>query len=341
MSRSMIPITPDITIEELRPQHASQLAELLNSATSILDHCTMFDHETVVEGVFNDESFHRKCDGHITDRQCIGAWQAGRLIGFVDTAVTSAFSNGQPVAQQPVSVLPQQRGANSYHGLIRTLILPKSAALASEVKALLLNLVESRWREGGIQSIFAFLPHGGYRQIQAGIGVLPAQWREHFRLLTESGYQLSQRYRAMKRPLDRFVEEIHPELPTSVETHDTPTGWNCELYYRRVNQIGRISLSGITPEAGQNQSQSRLDTIDPATSVAVVNELYINDEWRNQNLGKFLLRKAINDAQHRGYKALLIYLQQESHRGWSLLAQQGFQELEYRGYSFEKSLNGS
>lgn len=334
----MIPIVPDITTGELLPQHAAELAELLNRATRTIDHCAMFNSASAIADVLHNESFHPGSEGHISSRQCMGAWQAGRLIGFMDAAVTSAFNDAQPVLSSPTGVLPQQNAINVYHGIIRTLLLPDSVQLAGEVKQLLLDDIEVRWREGGIRSVLAFLPHGGYQQIQAGIGVLPAQWREHFRLLTESGYHLKERYRAMERTLDGFIEEIYPEIPVSVETRNTTRGWDCELYYRRINRIGRISLSGLVLEATLDNERPQSPPTDPGIPVAVINELHIDSEWRNQHLGKFLLRKAINDAQHRGYKAMLMYLQQESHRGWSLLAQQGFQELEYRGYSFEKSL---
>lgn len=335
----MIPFSPDITVREVDINDAGALAHLLNQATSDIDHCRANDADSVQSYILHDTQQEAGSSQQWQSRQCIGAWQAGRLIGFLDSALCSAIDDSPVVGLQAAGVLPQQTSPEAaYYGLIRAIILPNDSALAIAVKQSLLDPLEERSRDGGIESVYAFAPHTGYPYIQAGIGTLPAQWREHFRLLTESGYQLRQRYRAMKRPLHEFVEEIYPTISVSLETQNTPTGWECQLYHRRINRIGIIRATGISLDPEPTAANRPRIMTDALTPMAVINELHIDDEWRGQNLGKFLLRRAINDGRHRGYEEMLMYLRQDHHRGWSLLAQQGFQELDYRGYTFQKDL---
>lgn len=336
----MIPFSPDIIVREVHSSDSAALAHLLNHATSSIDHCRAYDAESVQSDILHDTIREPDDAKEWQSRECVGAWQAGKLIGFLESAVCNAIEDSPTVGLQVAGVLPQQPSlAANYCGLIRTLILPNDPELATIVKRILLDPLEERWRDGGIQSLYAFAPNTGYPYIQAGIGTLPAQWREHFRLLTESGYQLGQRYRAMKRPLDDFVEEIYPTIAASIETRDTATGWECHLYHRRINHIGTIRATGISLDPEPMPANTPRTQSEKLTPLAIVNELHIDSEWQGQNLGKFLLRRAINDGRHRGYKEMLMYLRQDYHRGWSLLAQQGFQELDYRGYTFQKNLS--
>lgn len=336
----MLRITPDITTRELTLTDASALAKLLNQASSDLRYCRAYDAEAVRSEVLSEPAATTTAD-HLDwhSRLCMGAWKAGRLIGFIDSAVVKIADSPIAVGSVDAGILPQQLSPyDRYCALIRCLILPKESTLATDVHRTLLEPLEKRWQAGGIERIDAFLPSLGYQRLQAGNGILPGEWREHFRLLTESGFQLAHRYRAMAMPLSNFVEEVYPPISIGLETRPTDFGWTSQLYHRRITPIGAIGLFGnnLALEPTKQDEPRALD--DALVPVAIIHSLEVDDEWSENNLGRLLLRRAINDCHHQGYRQMLIYLRQDNHAGWSLLAQHGFEELDYRGYTFRKQL---
>jgi ribosomal protein S18 acetylase RimI-like enzyme len=56
------------------------------------------------------------------------------------------------------------------------------------------------------------------------------------------------------------------------------------------------------------------------------------------NIGKWLLRRVINDATLQGYQQILIHVAQNQQAVLNLLNQLGFIEENYRGYTLEKAL---
>lgn len=335
----MQPITPDITTREVTQKDASPLADLINQATGILQYCRAYDDKSVQFDILNETHAKPKTQEAWHSRHCTGAWQAGKLIGFVDSAIVQITEEPIAVGSVENGLLPQQSSLyDRYCALIRSLILPNEPTQATNVIRVLMEPLEERWREGQVERIDAFVPSLGYKRIQAGNGILPGEWREHFRLLTAAGYKLKQRYRAMALQIHNYVEEIYPPISLSVETHRTEHGWVSQLYHRRITLIGEISITGLdlAPEATPHTApRSSADKLLP---IAIIDSLHIDEEWRENNLEKLLLRRAINDCHHQGYQQMLMYLQQDHHAGWSLLAQHGFEELDYRGYTFRKEL---
>ncbi len=335
----MQPITPDITTREIAMSDAPALATLLNKATSDLMYCRAYDAESVRADILNESNILPEVYAEWHSRLCIGAWQAGTLIGFVDTAVVRIAEGTIAVGSVNTGMLPQQSSPyDRYCGLIRSLILPKNPDLATDVQRLLLEPIEERWQTGGLERIDAFIPSLGYRRIQAGSGILPGEWREHFRLLTASGFQLEHRYRVMCLELEEFVEEVYPLISISLETHETEQGWTSRLYHRRVSPIGTITMIGgnLSPHSTQNEKPRHAN--DELIPVATIHSLQVDDEWKESNLERLLLRRAINDCRHQNYQQMLMYLRHDRHEEWSLLAQHRFQELDYRGYTFQKHL---
>jgi GNAT superfamily N-acetyltransferase len=77
---------------------------------------------------------------------------------------------------------------------------------------------------------------------------------------------------------------------------------------------------------------------DGPMPVARLVDLYVDPNWRLKDIGKWLLRRAINDATHQGDVQMIVHLAQQHHAALNLLVQQGFQELNYRGYTLEMTL---
>jgi ribosomal protein S18 acetylase RimI-like enzyme len=99
------------------------------------------------------------------------------------------------------------------------------------------------------------------------------------------------------------------------------------IYYRRTDWIGRARVALVMAKAESK----------PAP-VAYITDLEVEKRWRRQSLGRFLLRRLINDATLQGYEQMVVHLAHQQHMARNLLVQHGFQELNYRGYTLDKAL---
>lgn len=335
----MIPFVPDISVRELSLDDSVAIAKLLNTAMRSVRYSRVYTPLEVIQELFVEAPDAQQRSERLS-RTCSGAWQAGELIGLLDTHIRKV-SIDEPVIDPaenvtlPGRVVPFEENC----GHISMLVLPTDTELATTVAHQMLDPIEKRWCEGGIETIRAFAEETGYAHIQAGIGILPSEWSDHFRILTSAGYQLEQRFRAMMLPLERYLEEVYPTESISLETEALEDGWICRLFHRRIYQIAHIHIgvAELSPTVIAESEGARATThpID-YVRVARIRDLLVDSEWRGHHLGKLLLRRSINNAIHGECQQMLIYLRQDLHVGWSLLAQHGFEELDYRGYSFQK-----
>lgn len=348
----MIPIAPEISTRIINPADTDFLADLLVESARSIPYSRPYDGNELRRYLFDGS----KSEDDSESRICMGAWRAGRMIGYIDASVGNLDSEFEFFAAiNPVANITLPGAQDQYlppSGLLRLLILPEEPDMAEEVAHHLIEQAEQFWQGAGVKSVRAFRLGSGYPHLQAGAGILPGDWSNHFRLLTVAGYKLEQRYRTLMKPLSDYMVEIYPQLSISLETRELENGWESALYHRRLHRIGVVRLVGAelipgwteedtVPKSGEQMQQSPSHANvakDQAVPVATISNLQIDTEWRGQDLGKLLLRRAINDARHRGYRQMLVYLRQPQHVGWSLLTQQGFEELSFRGYSFLKAL---
>lgn len=333
----MIPLAPEISIRTLTQPDASALAPLLNRTLNRAPFSMEYNPTTLVAHLMDEVPFSVGAVVWHT-YLLIGAWRAGELIGFMDAAT------GIPPAEKLNVDIRENRSispgvdieANS--GLLRMFILPEREALVATVAAQLFQRAEEFWLNARVQDVYAFKMGTGYPFFQAGAGVLPGDWSDHFRFLTEHGYRLEQRYRVLRLTLTNYCEEIYPDVGISLAMKSLPCGWEAILYHRRIQRIGYMRIFGETlfPEA--KAADGSASTEPAAVPIATIAELYVNAEWRGKGLGKLLMRRAINDAYHRGFQSIIVYLNQSQHVAWSMFTQQGFQELSFNGYSFVKTL---
>ena len=330
----MIPVSPDITIRRLEANDAEALHAFLNNAIHALPYSTPFSIQSVHQQIFlrNPASIYPvRWQNHF--RFC--AWRAGKIVGFADAATGFDSANLDRPEHQPI-------------GLLRFLALPPDRAdLIDAIAFALLQAAEKFWLDMGTRYIRAFDVSTGYSNIQGGAGMLPGEWSEHFRLMTVSEYTLVHRYQAFARQLDDMVEESYPsEELISLQPRGTITNRRYQLFHRRLDLIGNATMVGTVLEHAANIDQpnptvpmtnSKIESSLP-TRVAVLTGMHVEHEWRSKDLGKLLLRRAINDAVMLGYKQMLVYLPQGQNVAWGLLIRHGFKELDYRGYVFEKTL---
>lgn len=328
----MIPVSPSITIRRLEADDAEALRAFLNQAIYGLPYSTPFSAQTVHQQIFlrNPSSVHPvRWQNHF--RFC--AWRAGKIVGFADAATGFDSANLDRPDHQPI-------------GLLRFMALPADRSdLADSIALSLIKAAEKFWLDMSTRYVRAFDLSTGYPNVQGGAGMLPGEWSEHFRLMTMAEYELVHRYQAFARPLDEMIEETYPtEEAISLQPQGKTTHRHYQLFYRRSEPIGRASMVGSVLEQAANldqtdrqQNASKVESTLP-TRVAILTNIAIDRTWRGKDLGKLLLRRAINDAVSLGYKQMLVYLPQNQNTAWGLLVRHGFQELDYRGYVFEKTL---
>jgi ribosomal protein S18 acetylase RimI-like enzyme len=219
--------------------------------------------------------------------------------------------------------------------LIRFLALPPRQDLAAEVGAALLEAVQAFWQATGVGYVKAFHLSTGYPSFQAGAGLLPGDWGEQVRVLTGAGFRLSERYYCLYRPLAEPQEEVTPLADLSLVYRGDRLDRRYEVYHRRIELVGQARLV----QAGRMAEPPGEGSVKPAVEpVAYLPDIWIDPRWRRQKIGRWLLRRLINDATHQGYPQMVAHLPHNADATMNLLIQQGFQELSYRGYTLEMAL---
>jgi ribosomal protein S18 acetylase RimI-like enzyme len=250
--------------------------------------------------------------------QVFCAWRAGALEGLIDAAVGLDSDNSDLPDYSPL-------------GLLRFLLLPSAVARIDEVARLLLTTATNFWRGSGVGRVKAFHLSTGYPEFQAGLGALPGDWHHHIRVLTAHDYQFTERFYGLLRPLDQPLEETLPRVGLSLVLRGKPTDRHYQLY-RQAVRIGEARVAALT-------TTSTTATGVPRTmQIANLLALEIDHEWRGQGIGRWLLRRLINDATVQGYQQMLVHIPHRAFAMQNLLIQHGFQEQSYRCYTLETTL---
>lgn len=288
------------------------LVELLNGALEKAIYSIPFTHESLQAQVFGDSPpsvYPVRWQRH----RRIGAWRARQLVGFLDAAVGLDTDNAEIPDYQPL-------------GLIRFLLLPQRADLIDDVAHGLLDAALQFWRGAGVGVVKAFHLSTGYPNFQIGAGFLPGDWADHVRVLTADGYRLVDRSYCLRRSLRQPVEEVTPLAGLSLVLRGQRQDRVYELF-RRSDRIGSARVIAMLPDAAE-----------PIVQISRLVNLYVDSQWRGQDIGKWLLRRLINDLTIQGCGQMVAFLDYSQHVAINLLNQQGFEELSYRGYSLEKVL---
>ena len=98
-------------------------------------------------------------------------------------------------------------------------------------------------------------------------------------------------------------------------------------YHRRVELVASAKLVGMN-----------LDRTNTAARLAHIIDIHVDEDWRNRNVGKWLVRRLLNDAALQGYQEVLAFLPNTLPNAMALFMQQGFVEINYRGYTLERAL---
>lgn len=308
----MMPVPPEIQVRPLQEEDEGMLAELLGRVLVSTPYSAVFeaaDFQAQFYQAMPPTLYPVRWQSHA--RLC--AWRARRLEGFIDVAVGLDSESASLPDYQPF-------------GLLRFLLLPEKGELVSEVAQVLLSAAEEFWQQMGVGHVKAFHLSTGYPAFQAGIGILPGDWTEHIRELMGANYYLVERFYALSRPLDLPVEEVLPLAGLSLVYRGRPAD-RIYLLYRRAELIGQARVTTLL-----------LARESAPLRIANLVDLQMDPQWRRQNIGKWLLRRIINDATLQGYRQMLAHVPQSQQAVLNLLNQLGFIEENYRGYTLEKAL---
>lgn len=333
----MIPVlSPSLLIRPLRMDEAPLVGHAINGLLQNAPYSTPMEETEIKDQLLHSQPptlYQARWQRHL--RLC--AWRAGELEGFLDAA--TGFD-------QESLDLPEYRPI----GLLRFLVLPTKTELIQEVTTALLSAAEDFWRGAGIGYVKAFHMSTGYPSFQAGLGVLPGDWTTHIRMLTGADFRLCERFYCLRRALDQPLEEITPLAHLSVVQRGRLNDRHYQVY-RQTEWIASARIASLTLSSAQLRDQTRrgldapmqdrLQVVEeePRTvRIANLVDLRVASEWRRMDIGKWLLRRVINDAITQGYHQMLVHVPHRAHIAFNLFNQVGFQEENYRGYTLEKEL---
>ncbi|MEX1021477.1 MAG: GNAT family N-acetyltransferase [Litorilinea sp.] len=310
----MIPLAPAIAVRPLIDSDAGALAELLNPLVATVPYSSEIDATTVLREIMAASPPTIFPVRWQQPGQQLGAWRAGQLVGFLDAGVGVDRDNLH---------LPDYQSL----GLIRFLALPDRAELVGEVAHALFTAVLAFWQKTGVAHVQACHISTGYPSVHLGAGILAGEWADQVRVFTAQGFQFTERYYCLHRTLPEAFEEFVPGPDLSLAHRGRAGERLYQLYFRRTDWVAQARVVG----------RRVARTLDPRR-IAYVTELHVHPQWQQQNIGRWLLRRMINDAGLEGYHELVVHINSHQHAAMNLFVQHGFEELNYRGYSLDMAL---
>lgn len=309
----MIPVVPTLTVRPVTGEDTHAVIGLLNRWLDSAPYSLPLDARSARQELFQDPPYSWFSPRWI-DHQRLGAWRAGEMVGFIDLASGHDTDHLDESEYAP-------------HGIVRFLALSARPEVAEEAGHALFDHAEEYWSSHNIVELVAFHHSTGYPSFQAGAGVLPGDWGGTIRLMTGLGWQLARRYYCFSRTLGAPLEEEVPVADLSLTQQRLGQGRTYSVYHRRVEQVAHARVMGV-----------QLDRAGTAARVAHVVEIVVDEAWRNRRLGKWLLRRLINDAALQGFQEMVIFLPMDLPNAMNLFIQQGFREDNYRGYTLTKRM---
>lgn len=324
----MLPFAPTLFVRPLTPADSEPASTLINqllphsiysrALTPAEVHAQLFD--AAPAGIFPV-----RWQQHTP----LALLRVGELVGLLDAGVGLDSESHDLPDFQPL-------------GLLRLLVLPEESALIREGAARLLAAAHEFWRRSGVGRIKAYHPSTGYPPWQAGIGLLPADWTAQVQLLAEHDFRYTDRYYCFARPLrDEFFEESAPQSALTLVLRGAGQERRYQIFFRRTELIGEARVvQAEVEQADTGQAETGQSAAAPVRSRRIAHLVHweVEERWRNQDIGRWLLRRIINDAAQQALDQIIVFVRMQQAAAINLLAQHGFVEQAFRGYVLEKTL---
>lgn len=318
----LMPIAPTLLLRPMRPEDEAVVRPAINRQLLRAAYSMELDPRALLANLLQPNPptlYTVRWQRH----QSFCVLRAGALEGLINVAVGLDSDSLDLPDYSPL-------------GLLRFLLLPTMPGRVDEVADLLMTAATTFWQTHGVGYIKAFHMSTGYPEFQAGLGALPGDWHEQIRVLTSSGFQLSERFYALIRPLEQPLEERLPVAGLTLVFRGKATDRHYQIYHQS-DRIGEARLAEL-PMRSTFPSSTPSSGTQRLIRIANLVNLFIHPEWRGRDIGKWLLRRLINDATFQGYHQMLVHLPHRAFIMQNLLTQHSFQEQNYRGYTLERSL---
>lgn len=310
----MLPFAPTLFVRPLTPADSEAAAPIVNRLLASSIYSRMLT-PAEVQALFFDPAAPGLYPVRWQQRTTLALLRVGELIGLLDAAVGLDSDSLDQPDYQPL-------------GLLRWLALPEEAEIAHAAMTHLLTAAEAFWRQHRVGRIKAFHPSTGYPAWQAGSGLLPSDWTMLVQLLAVHEFRYTERYYCFARPLhDELFDEEAPHAALTLALRGANQDRRYQLFFRRTELIAEARLIQCVIEQEAH-----------TLSIAHIVHWEVDDRWRNQNIGRWLLRRMINDAVQQSLAQIIVFVQMQQAAAINLLAQHGFVEQAFRGYVMEKEL---
>lgn len=310
----MVPFAPSSFVRQLRPEDTEAACRIINRMLANAIYSRPMTPEATHAQLFG-QSPPALFNVRWQKRATLGLLRVGELIGVLDVAVGLDSDDADLPDYQPL-------------GLLRMLALPEESELVGEASARLFAAADEFWRAQGVGQVKAFHASTGYPDWQAGVGLLPADWSEPVRVLAEQDYRYTDRYYCFVRSLrpDLF-EESAPHSALTLVFRGANPDRRYQLFFRRTELIGeaRVVQKTVAHQGGLQQ-------------IAHLVHWEVDLRWRNQDIGRWMLRRMVNDAAQQSLAQMIVFVRIQQAAAMNLLAQHGFVEHAFRGYTLEKTL---
>ncbi|MCS6827513.1 MAG: GNAT family N-acetyltransferase [Caldilinea sp.] len=309
-----LPFTPALMVRELTSEHVEQARSLIHLAYSDSIYSRPMTPAELADQLLNETPptlLPVRWRSHVV----FMALRVGEPVGLLDAAVgLDGDSRGGP-DHQPF-------------GLLRFLALPADSTLRKEVGRRLLAAAYAYWRHHGVAVIKAYHPSTGYPTWQGGLGLLPSDWTDQIRLLTSEGFRYIDRFYCFVCTLrQELFEEGVPQSGLTLVFRGTSEDRRYQVFFRRTELIGEARVVRCNVEM-----EGR------SLCVAHLVHWEVDPPWRNHNIGRWMLRRMLNDAVQQSLDQMIVFVRIHQAAAINLLAQHGFVEHPYRGYVLEKTL---
>lgn len=309
-----LPIVPAIVVRELAPEDVEAARHLINLA----------------------------CLGSIYSRPMTTAEAADQLLGerpptllpvrWRNHAVLLAVRVGEPVGLLDVGVGldsdSPERPDYQPLGLLRFFALPADEALRNDVARCLMTAADTYWRRHGVAVVKAYHPSTGYPNWQGGFGLLPSDWTEQVRWLTDDGFRYIDRFYCFFCTLrQELLEESVPQSGLTLAFRGSAEDRRYQVFFRRTELIGEARIVQCFVEAEGRSLR-----------IAHLAHWEVDPPWRNHHIGRWMLRRILNDAAQQALDQVIVFVRIRQAAAINLLTQHGFVEHPYRGYVLEKTL---
>ncbi|MFZ1550943.1 MAG: GNAT family N-acetyltransferase [Anaerolineae bacterium] len=314
----------DINATPIQEDDLPAVAALVNEAlTQVPISATVSADSFRRLGLLNEQGTLYPLDLHNDPAGWLLVRDRNMTLGFVhactgylpDAAAPSLVGQGPPA---PAAAPPV--------GFIRFLIFPPGR---NDVGGVLLAAAEKFLRAAGVRTVYAWHPQAGYPFYHAGVGISNGQDFYGLSALSEAGYLLTTRVLCYQCNLGQPMPEYTPARRLRcVMRPATGMPW---------------SLSAFLPGEPQPCAQVQIKTLPEALAVngkprAYLLHAAVREEMQRQGVGRWLLQRACNEFSARGFAAIIAHATHQQAAAQAVLPQAGFEELAFRGYTFERQI---